>query len=417
MPMNRFEGNNIDVPAIEGGPKAVTEPYGMGNKYGAEELTELEQALVQGTLFYAHGHKVKEFCRAAEKLFGRKYCIAVSSGTAAVHTALFALGVGPGDEIITSPITDMGSLIGILWQNAVPVFADIDLRTGNCTAGSIEAVVTLRTKAILLVHLAGYPCDMGAILALASRKGLPIIEDCAQSYMAEYRGKVVGTFTELAAWSMNDFKHISAGEAGFILTDDERLAHDAASFADKYYQRDPDVRIPAKLGMNYRISELQGAVALAQLRKLPWIVDTRRKLGEALLEGLRSMPGLHPLEAPEGGRASYLGFFVRVDEKVVGISARRFAEALQAEGVRCSFGHTGIPVYEYPVFRDQAFFPGHTGLAFESDPPQRYMPGLCPNAEEWLRTVVGLEMSEFYTMRNIGEILGAFRKLCNWYIK
>ena len=415
--MESSKEDNADIPAIEGGPKAVVEPYGAGNKYGAEELAELEGALAQGTLFYAHGNKVREFCRAAEQLFGRKYCIPVSSGTAAVHAALFALGVGPGDEVITSPITDMGSLIGIVWQNAIPVFADIDLRSGNCTAESIEAAVTPKTKAVLLVHLAGYPCDMEPILELTLKTGLPIIEDCAQSYMAEYGGKVVGTFTEIAAWSMNDFKHISAGEAGFILTDDARLAREAASFADKYYQRNPDVRIPAKLGMNYRMSDLQGAVGLAQLRKLPRIVDARRKLGDALYRGLQDIPGLHPLEIPDGGMASYLGFFVRVDEKIVRISTRRFAEALQAEGVRCSFGHTGIPVYEYPLFRDQAFFPGHTGFVFEADPPQRYTPGLCPYAEEWLRTVIGLEMNEFYTMRNVEQIVMAFRKLHSWLVR
>ncbi len=403
------------IPAIEGGPNAMTEPYGAGNRFGPEELKELEEALAQGTLFYAHGSKVKEFCSDAAEFFGRKHCVAVSSGTAAVHAALAALGVGPGDEVITSPVTDIGSVIGILWQNAIPVFADIDINTGNCTAENIEAVITPKTKAILLVHLIGIPSEMQAILELSERIGIPIIEDCAQSYMAEYRGRMVGTFTEVSAFSMNDFKHISSGEAGFILTDNAAIAREATLFADKYYERDPVSRFPSKLGMNYRMSELQGAVGIAQLRKLPGIVEARRKLGDALVRGIRELPGMHPLEPGDDGRSSYLGILTRVDESVAGASAEIFTQALQAEGVRCSFGHTVKPVYEYPVFCDQAFFPGCTGLPFEEAQPNRYSAGLCPDAEPLLKSVIGLELNEFYTEKNVEQIVTAFGKLHKWF--
>ncbi len=412
MPDNK---NNVAVPAIEGGPRAITEPYGLGTRYGESELRELSEALSQNTLFYAHGNKVKEFSRAACGIYGRKFCVPVSSGTAAVHAALVALGVGPGDEVITSPITDMGSVIGIIWQNAVPVFADIDMDTANCNADAIESVITPRTKAILLVHIGGYPCDMAPILELGKRRGIPIIEDCAQSYHAEYGGKLVGTFTEIAVWSMNDFKHISAGEAGFILTDDESLAREATAFADKYYLRNPDVRMPEKLGMNYRMSELQGAVALAQLKKLPGIIEARREIGDALTKSIGELPGLHPTSIPADSRASYLGLFVRVDETAFKITPVKFAEALRAEGVRCSHGHIQTPIYNFPVMRNLAFFPHHKGFAFETNPPQRYAPGLCPNAEEWLRTIIGLELNEFMTSQNVAEITVAFQKLAEWY--
>jgi len=403
------------IPAIEGGPKAMTEPYGAGNRFGPEELRELEEALAQGTLFYAHGLKVKEFCKSTAEFFGRKHCVAVSSGTAAVHAGLAALGVGPGDEVITSPVTDIGTLIGILWQNAIPVFADIDINTGNCTAENIEAVITSKTKAILLVHLIGIPSEMQAILELSERTGIKIIEDCAQSYMAEYRGRMVGTFTEVSAFSMNDFKHISAGEAGFILTDDAAIAREATLFADKYYERDPVSRFPSKPGMNYRMSELQGAVGVAQLRKLPGIVEARRKLGDALVSGIKVLPGMHPLEPGKDSRSSYLGILVRLDESVVESSAEKFTEALQAEGVRCSFGHTAKPVYEYPVFTDLAFFPGCTGLPFVEAQPDRYSAGLCPDAEALLKSVIGLELNEFHTMKNVEQIVNSFAKLHKWF--
>ena len=167
--------------AIHGGPKVKTTPFGTGRRFGGEEIKELVESLEQKTLFYHHGNKVKTFLRDFNRLYGAKYRVAASSGTAAMHVALGAAGISVGDEVITSPITDLGTAIGILYQNAIPVFADVDPRTYNLDPASVEAKITERTKAILVVHLAGNPADMDPLLALAEKYKLSD-EDCAQSF-------------------------------------------------------------------------------------------------------------------------------------------------------------------------------------------------------------------------------------------
>src|SRR5512132_828001 len=165
--------------ALHGGPKVKTTPFGKGKRFGLEEAQQLIEALEQNTLFYHHGQKVKTFVQDFNALYGVKHSVATSSGTASIHVALGAAGITVGDEVITSPITDQGSVIGILYQNAIPVFADLDPHTYNLDPRSVEARITPRTKAIVAVHLAGNACDMDALMDVAARHGLKVIEDCA----------------------------------------------------------------------------------------------------------------------------------------------------------------------------------------------------------------------------------------------
>jgi len=250
--------------AIDGGPKAKPTPYGTGRRFGLEEARELLEALDQNTLFYVHGNKVKTFVREFADLYGVNYAVATSSGTGAIHVALGAAGVSVGDEVITSPITDMGTLIGILYQNAVPVFADLEPYSYNMSPEAVAACVTDRTKAILVVHLAGNPADMDPIMEIARTHGLTVIEDCAQSALARYRGRYVGTIGDFGAFSTNDYKHISTGDGGVVLVNgDEATFHRTHMFADKNYNRFGETvrgTIPY-LAPNYRMTELQGAVS------------------------------------------------------------------------------------------------------------------------------------------------------------
>ncbi|MDG0813587.1 DegT/DnrJ/EryC1/StrS family aminotransferase [Cohnella rhizosphaerae] len=284
--------------AIHGGPKVKTTPFGTGKRFGEEELKELREALEQDTLFYHYGEKVKSFLKKFNEMYGVRYSVAASSGTAAIHVALGAAGVTAGDEVITSPITDQGTVIGILYQNAIPVFADVLPDTYNMDPASIEARITKRTKAIVAVHLAGNPCDMDAIMAIARKHGLKVIEDCAQSYMSVYKGKLVGTIGDYGCFSTNDFKHISTGDGGMVTVnsgdaEDYAIVH---AFADKNYERfDTKVsRDIHHLAPNYRMTELQGAVGIAQLDKLAWICDKRQEYGTMLTDGLTGIPGILP---------------------------------------------------------------------------------------------------------------------------
>jgi perosamine synthetase len=213
-----------DLPAVAGGTPAKQTPYGAERRYGEEELGELEEALNQGTLFYAQGKKVHQLEEEFAKKNGVAYAVATSSGTATIHAAMIAVGISPGDEVIVSPITDMGSIVPILYQGAVPVFADLDPHTYVLDLASVKTRITEKTRAVLAVHLAGNPCPMDELMALAERHNFHVIEDCAQAFGATYKGRPIGTVGHIGCFSYNEFKHISCGDGGLAVTNDERLA-------------------------------------------------------------------------------------------------------------------------------------------------------------------------------------------------
>lgn len=409
--------------AMFGGEKVKKTPFGTGMRFGEAELQQLKEALEQNTLFYWQGKKVKEFTKKFAQMYGTNYCVAASSGTAALHVALGTVGVTAGDEVITSPITDMGSVIGILYQNAVPIFADLDPHTYNMDPKSIEEKITDKTKAILVVHLAGNPADMDAIMSIAKKHGIKVIEDCAQSYLCYYKGRLAGTIGDIGCFSLNDFKHISAGDGGMCLMNDEATYLKALKFADKNYDRLTTVPGAGRkikfLAPNYRMTELQGAVALAQLDKLEWICSSRNTYGDAITEGIKGLLGIYPHKIAEGSKGSYWFYMLRIDEKEAGVSRNEFSKALAEEGVPNSAGYIPTCVYEYDLFINKSVYPGsdcpfgckHYGREIE------YHKGLCPIAEKILETSIRLAVNEFYTEQDLKEVIEAVRKVSNYYAK
>lgn len=397
--------------AIHGGDPYKTTPFGSGKRFGGKELAYLEEALAQNTLFYSSGRFVKRFAEAFAGLYGMPYCVAMSSGTAAVHTALGVLDVGPGDEVIVPPVTDMGSIIGILYQNAVPVFADIDPHTYNITPEAIERAITPRTKVILLTHLAGNPCDMDPIMALARQHGIYVVEDCAQSYMTYYKGRLVGTIGDIGCFSTNDFKHISTGDGGMCIMRDQALYEAAVLFTDKGYNRFAtntlQMRTVDRLCMNYRMAELQGAVGLAQLEKLPWICEQRGRLGEALTERITGIDGLSPHRVEAGNRSSFWFYLLRIDANAFPGGNARFGEALKAEGIPVEIGYIGRCIYTYALFHNGAM-QAHFPYAEDAFP---YRDGLCPTAEQVLAECIKVPINEYYTQQDIEDIAGAIHKI------
>lgn len=408
--------------ALYGGPKAKTEPYDMGKRFGSEELEQLQEALEQNTLFYWHGKKSKELFDRFAGMYGQKYCTGASSGTAAIHCALAASGVTAGDEVITSPITDMGSVIGILLQNAIPVFADLEPYTYNLSPASVADKITERTKAVLVVHLAGNPADMDAINAAAKPKGIAVIEDCAQSYLSYYKGKLAGTLGDIGCFSLNDFKHISAGDGGLCITDIEQYYHRLLRFADKNYDRlGLSLRSVDSLAPNYRINELTSAVAIAQLGKLEFICSSRNRYGDALTAAFRGLPGIRVPEITyEGSRSSYWFYMLRIDEEEARMTRTEFCEALRAEGIPASEGYIPTCVYEYDLFTGKNAYPG-THCPFDCPkygaPEKNYVygKGLCPTAEQILQTAVRLNVNEFYTETDLAETIAAVQKVCGYF--
>jgi len=407
--------------ALYGGEKTKNTPFGTGKRFGIEELKQLEEALNQNTLFYWAGHKVKEFTKKFADMYGMNYCVAASSGTAAIHVALATVGVTAGDEVIVAPITDMGSIIGILFQNAIPVFADLEPYTFNMSAKSIEEKITDKTKAILVVHLAGNAADMDAIMDVAHRHSIKVVEDCAQSYLSYYKGKLVGTIGDIGCFSLNDFKHISAGDGGMLILNNEDYYKKALRFADKNYDRlsgDPAAmrKVPF-LAPNYRMSELQGAVAIAQLDRLEMICTKRNEFGDRITNEIAGLKGIYPPQVIKGGKSSYWFYMFRIDESEMKVSRSEFSAALQAEGIPNSEGYIPACIYEYDLLANKNAFPesdipfsiNHTASEVE------YCKGMCPVAEEILNTSIRVYINEFFTNDDILDIINAIKKVWKYY--
>ncbi len=401
-----------DLPAAAGGKPAKTKPLRKQPRYGDAELEQLKQVIAQGTLFYAHGKKVFELEKAFAAKHGAPHAVACTSGTAAIHTAFMAIGISPGDEVITAPVTDAGSVLPILWQGAIPVFADLDGATYNIDPASVKAKVTAKTKAILAVHLAGNACDLFALREIADANKIFLIEDCAQAHGTRYHGNAIGTIGQVGCFSYNEFKHISCGDGGICVTDDEALARRMRLATDKGYNRAPGVaqRNTDFLANNYRMTELQGAVALAQLGKLDSIVERRRKWCAGLTERLQGIEGIALPKVTEGCDASWWFYMVRVVPKVLKATADEFVAAMKADGVPLGAHYIGRPVYEYPVFQR------HTPFARGEHPfnARDYAKDRCPEAEAILETCVMLNINEGYDEQDLEETARAFHKVARW---
>jgi dTDP-4-amino-4,6-dideoxygalactose transaminase len=257
--------------AIHGGPKAKATPYNTPNRYGDEERTLLNRVLDSGRLMGTDG-MVADFETEVAQAFNVKHVIMVTSGTAALHTALCALGVSEGDEVITNPMTDMGTTAAILAQHAIPIFADINPHTRLICPDSVRKLITYRTKVIITVHMSGLSCDMDTFMNIGLESGVKILEDCAQGHGGTFGGCYLGTIGDAGGFSMNESKQMSSGDGGFITTNDDDTAHIARLFRDKTYVRDRKINRGEQpisfFAPNYRPTGLQAAVGIAQLHKL-----------------------------------------------------------------------------------------------------------------------------------------------------
>lgn len=327
-----------------------------GRTLGQEELDLLREVIEGGNLFSVPGNMVPRFEREFGELYGVPHARAVTSGTAAVHTALAALDIAPGDEVITTPITDMGAISPILYQGAIPVHADVDPWTMNVTAETIRPRITERTRAIQITHLFGNPCDMDPILALAAEHGVPILEDTAQAYLAKYKGRLVGTLGNIAAFSFQQGKHMTTGEGGMVLTSDPDLARRARVWADKGWNYDPQEPDHEFLGLNYRMTELQGAVGLAQLRKLPAMVEARVRSVGALLDLIADIPGVEPARVHPEAECTWwrIPLFIDVDE--TGVTPAEIEKSLIRVKVWAKAGYISRPTFHCAQFTEKRTF-------------------------------------------------------------
>ncbi len=404
--------------ALHGGPRAKRTPFPQGKRHGALEKRYLSEVIDSDMLFYFFGTKVRELEKRFSQVYGMKHCIACSSGTAAVHMAVAALQLPLGSEVITSAITDMGSLTGILYQGLVPVFADIEPDTLNMSPASVRERITGLTKAIVVVHHSGLAADMDAFLKIGMETGIPIVEDCAQAYCCSYQGKLAGTMGAISAFSLNHFKHITCGSGGMVLTNDDQLRYRASLFLDKCFQREEGIRNPFFLAPNYQMTELQGAVALAQLEKVQEIVESRNRLGTRLSQLLSEIPGVSPQAVREGRRHAFFLYLFKLDLEALHCTAGEFSEALNAEGVpnKAHLITGGRPVYLYDIFRNRSAFPGSTFPFTRQDGSGRvYKTGDCPMAEEAFNRWITLNIYEHYSPLDIEEMAHGIAKVAHFF--
>jgi len=381
-----------------------------GRTFGEEEERLVLEALRSGCLSRNGGTMVKRLESEFAAMLGVKHAVACSSGTASVHLAIAALDLEPGDEVIVPPITDIGSIVPILWQNAIPVFADVDHDTMVLDPVAVEAQVTPRTKAIMAVHLAGQPCNMTALRAIADRHGLKLIEDCSQAYWAEHEGRLVGTMGDIACFSLQQSKHITCGEGGLTITNDDQFARRALLFSDKAWPREGASLGSCRflfLSQNYRMSELQGAVALGQLPKIASSVGNRRARAAELSELIEDIPGVEAPAVPANTKHSYWLYMLRVRP-----DARAIGDALLAQGVPAWVQYIIDPLYFSPMFTEKKTY-GTSGYPLNEYARQTYGRGLCPQAEASLRSVIAIHWNENYTSEHVALIAGAIRKVVN----
>ncbi|HRE07654.1 MAG TPA: DegT/DnrJ/EryC1/StrS family aminotransferase [Opitutaceae bacterium] len=372
----------------------VDEPLPRPRRWGAAELARLTAMVEQESLFYWKGPQSTALLDAFRGHYPLRHAFPCSSGTAALHVAVAALRLEPGAEVIVPPITDMGSVIGLLYQQAVPVFVDVHPRTYNLDAGAVARAITPRTRAIMAVHLAGNPCDMAALKAVARAHQLSVIEDCAQAWGARYRGEPVGLQGDLACYSFNDFKHVSCGDGGIVATSDERFGAGLSKWGDKCYDRVTGGRDPVDLAPNYRMSEPQAAVATAQLSKLAFIAETRNRLGVRLTRQLADTPGLLVPECSAEDFHSFWFYFLRLLPERLKASREEVVAALRSEGVMANAGYIPQPVYRYSVFQSHNFFGGRWPIRELGLTAMDYRDVRCPVAEAVLADGITLPINE-----------------------
>jgi dTDP-4-amino-4,6-dideoxygalactose transaminase len=372
----------------------VDEPVPLPPRWGAAELERLTAMVTQPSLFYWKGPQTTALLEEFRRHYPLKYAFPCSSGTASLHIAVAALRLRPGDEVIVAPITDMGSVIGILYQQGVPVFADLHPHTYNLDPASVRRAITAKTRAIMAVHLAGNPCDLTALSALAKEHNLILIEDCAQSWGAQHRGTSVGLVGDFGCYSFNDFKHIACGDGGIVATNSETHGPSLSKWGDKSYDRVTGGRDVEELAPNYRISEPQSAVAAAQLTKLNDIVARRHHAGEFLTAKLSGTPGLQlPAVAP-GDFHSYWFYLLRLELPRFSVPRAGLVAALQTEGVAAGAGYIPRPVYRYPVFQNHNFFGGAWPVRDFGLTQMDYRSVSCPVAEAILEDCIVLKITE-----------------------
>jgi dTDP-4-amino-4,6-dideoxygalactose transaminase len=419
--------------AIKGGNPVRTTPFTPRRTMGDAEKQAVLEVMDSDQLssFFGSpgdkwlgGPKIKEFEHKWAHRYGFKHAISVNSWTTGLMTAVGAIGIEPGDEVIVSPYTMSASATAILFYGGIPVFADVDPDTFNLTASTIATRITPRTKAIMLVHLFGQACDMDPIMALARRHNLKVIEDAAQAPGVHYKGRPVGAIGDVGGFSLNYHKHIHTGEGGMLVTNDDEVAlrcRMIRNHAENLTEASGVSSLQNMIGSNYRLTELQAAIGCVQLDRLDAYLAHRQQLARYLDAQLADVKGLSPAVVANGAEHAYYVYPIKYHAEVTGISRADFVQAVNAElpqpdsaeqiGLTAAYVR---PLYLAPLYQKKIAI-GSKGFPWTVNPDVHYdySKGICPIVErlhehEMLLTSL---MREPLSERDVDDFVAAIKKV------
>lgn len=372
--------------------------------YGRQSIDESDIDAVVDVLrsdWLTTGPRVDAFEQSVCNHTGASYAVAVSSGTAALHTAMYAIGIESGDEVVVTPMTFAASANCILYQGGTPVFADIEKETFLLDPRRVEEMVSSRTKAILAVDYAGQPCDYDTLREIADRHNLMLVADACHSLGGQYKGRSVGTLADLTVFSFHPVKHITTGEGGMITTSRSDLAARMRTFRNHGITTDHRQRQTTgswfyemvELGYNYRITDFQCALGVSQLKKINAWVERRRAIAQRYDEAFQTIPGVETLTTRPGARHAYHLYVVMIRENVLGLRRQEAFDALRAASIGVNVHY--IPVHLHPYYRKR-FGCG---------------PGQCPVAEACYERCISLPMFPAMRDEDVDRVVEVIRSL------
>lgn len=378
-------------------------PY--GKQWISEEDIEAVVQILRGD-FLTTGPAINQFEQAVADYVGATYVVAFANGTAALHGAVFAAGISEDDEVITTPMTFAASANCVLYQKGRPVFADIDPMTGNIDPDTIEDLITPKTKAIIPVDYTGRPVEIEKIRSIAEKNGLIIIEDAAHAFGAIYKRARVGVLADMTMFSFHPVKHITTGEGGIIVTNSveyyERLcmfrSHGITKARNKLTMDEgPWYHEMQFLGFNYRMTDIQAALGISQLRKSDDFLIRRKQLVNQYREGLASLEGIILPPQDVGGESSWHLFVIQLELEKLMAGRREVFEALQAENIGVNVHY--IPVYHHPYYKQIDYCPK------------------CPQVEQFYKRIVTLPLFPAMSDQDTNDVIRAMNKVLNFYLK
>jgi perosamine synthetase len=391
-----------DALAIDGGSSVRETMLPYGHQHIDDEDIDAVVSVLRSD-WLTTGPKIEELESAFARFVGAAHAVAVSSGTAALHAAVHAVNIQPGDEVIVTPMSFAASANCILYEGGNPVFADVDAETLLIDPAKVEAKISPRTKAIIAVDYAGQPCDYERLQLLASRYDLKIIADACHAVGATYHGSSVGTLADLSTFSLHPVKHFTTGEGGIITTEDAELARRMRVFRNHGITTDHRQRAQlgaffyemVDLGFNYRITDFQCALGISQLRKVPGWIARRQAIAARYDAAFAAMPFVHPLKVQPNVTHSYHLYVVRFDTEALGMSRNEIFSALRAENIGVNVHY--IPIHLHPYYQD------HLDTAL----------GIAPVAEAAYERILTLPIFPDMTDKDVDDVVRACGKLSN----